>query len=90
MTLAELKFRIAKRFNTNADNIIVFIDNKMYSNTKNEENLSLKDDLNIDEFKMVKIEFKLMPLLTDKNDHTRNHQSKGMSSSVLVTTINDR
>ena len=61
MTLAEFKTRIAKRFNTTGDNIVAEINCVKYSDFDRDHKIVLRKDLDIDEFKMVKIEFKCLP-----------------------------
>ena len=61
MTLGEFKNRIAKRFETYPENIIVEIDKKQFKHSIEEDKLSLSNDLGMDESKMVRIEFKIIP-----------------------------
>lgn len=61
MTLASFKERIAKRYETYSDNIIVIINDKQYGNADIEETLMLYEDLGIDENKVVKFDFVIKP-----------------------------
>ena len=61
MTLSEFKIRIAKKFDTYYHNIIVEINNVKYDNPEAEENLILTRDLCMDEYKVVKVEFRIIP-----------------------------
>ena len=64
MSLLDFKKRIAQRFNTNSDNVIVSIGDKQYkgSDEKVEESkLFIQTDLGINEYTVVKVELKDKP-----------------------------
>lgn len=61
MSLASFKQRIAKRYETTADNVVVNINDKIYGNADLEATLMLEGDLGIDQYKTVKISFLKAP-----------------------------
>jgi len=59
MTLADFKTRIAKKYNTYSDNLILHINDKQYQGSNsNEENVLIQGDLGINEYAVVKVTFK--------------------------------
>ncbi len=102
MTLSDFKKRIAQRFDTVSDNIIVSIGEKQYrgrGDKVDENKLFIQTDLGINEYTVVKVELKDKPKKPEENrvrDQTstsknRNKSKTGYSSSVVVTTthVND-
>ena len=84
MTLAELKDRIAKKYETEPDNLIVCIGDRCMGETSEDEALMLTQDLGIDEYQMVKVDFKVIP----SSLQSKYAKMGGLSSSVVVTTLN--
>ena len=64
MSMLDFKKRIASRYETISDNVIVSIGDKEYrgSNSKvDESKLNIENDLGINEYTVVKIDFKDKP-----------------------------
>jgi hypothetical protein len=63
MSLLDFKKRIAQKFDTSSDNIVVSIGDKQYSGSDDkvdESKLNIQTDLGINEYTVVKIDFKGM------------------------------
>ena len=61
MNLSEFKHRVAQRFNTYSDNIIIHIGDKVYDGSSgkiDELKLNIFTDLGINEYTVVKLAFK--------------------------------
>lgn len=90
MTLSEFKTRIAQRFETYADNLVISVGDKEYRGNDSkvdEAKLNIQNDLNINEHTVVKVTFKKQLNLQRKDFSNKRSKSKGgYSSSVVVTT----
>ena len=58
MTLSDFKNRIAQKYETFLDNIIISVGDKEYRGGNNEQKLTLQNDLHISEKTIVKLTFK--------------------------------
>lgn len=92
MTLAEFKAKIAQKYETNVENIILGIGDKEYSKEtskkQDESKLSLFNDLSINEKTVVKLTFveKESVKSRDASQNARAKSKSAYSSSVVVTT----
>eukprot|EP00347_Sterkiella_histriomuscorum_P001807 403370601 len=92
MTLSEFKNRIAQRYETYADNIIICVGDKEYrgeiSSKIDESKINLCNDLGINEKTIVKLTFKAAVTIKSRetSQNNRGKSKSGYSSSVVVTT----
>ncbi|CDW78693.1 UNKNOWN [Stylonychia lemnae] len=86
MSLQEFKSRIAQRFETYADNIIIGVGDNEYSGNSgkiDEGKLNIQNDLGINEKTVVKVTFKNKPIFPKKEKNSRSKSKSGYSSSVV-------